>query len=138
VVKARIFGQFSCQKRANGDTTKRRGDTKDRCRGRGSETNKGCDRGRGEDADDDRDLVDGRESTLLCDAMERTRTKRNRSARPTRIGGFAKGARREIKKATTVVVAQDNLSASSSRTSSPSSLLALGNHLLLATHCTVI
>jgi hypothetical protein len=44
----------------------------------------------------------------------------------------------KIKKATTVVAAQDNLSASSSRTSSPSSLLALGNHLLLATHCTVI
>src|SRR5207245_1743245 len=66
--------------------------------------------------------------------IERTRTKRNRSARPTRIGGFAKGARLEIKKATTLVVAQDNLSASSSRTSSPSSLLASVDHLLLATH----
>jgi len=93
---------------------------------------------RNDETDDDGDLVDGRECPLLGDAMERTRTKRNRSARPTRIGGFAKGARREIKKATTLIVAQDNLSASSSRTSSPSSLLALGNHLLLATHCTVI
>jgi hypothetical protein len=138
VVKARIFGHFSGYERPEGDTTKRRGDTKDRCGGLGSETKNGCDRGRCEHAHDDRDLVDGGESTLLCDAIERTRVKRNRSARPTRIGGFAKGARREIKKATTVVVAQDNLSASSSRTSSPSSLLALGNHLLLATHCTVI
>src|SRR5712691_8070494 len=40
----------------------------------------------------------------------------------------------KIKKATTLVVAQDNLSASSSRTSSPSSLLASVDHLLLATH----
>jgi len=84
------------------------------------------------------DLIDLRECALLSDRWSVPRAKRNRSARPTRIGGFAKGARHEIKKATTLVVAQDTLSASSSRTSSPSSLLALGNHLLLATHCTVI
>jgi hypothetical protein len=98
VVKTRIFSQFSGQKCADGDTTKRRGDTKDRCGGQDSETKNGCDRGRGDDANDYRDLVDRRESTLLCDAMERTRTKRNRSARPTRIGGFAKGARLENQK----------------------------------------
>jgi hypothetical protein len=136
--KSATFGPFSGHKRAEADTTKRRGDTKDRCSGRGGETKNGRDRHRHEDANGDRDLIDGWESALLCDAIERTRVKRNRSARPTRIGGFAKGARREIKKATTPVVAQDTLSASSSRTSSPSSLLALGNHLLLATHCTVI
>src|SRR5439155_26484153 len=79
--------------------------------------------------------MDGRDGALRRDAIERTRTKRNRSARPTRIGGFAKGARLEIKKATTLVAAQDNLSAFSSRTSSPSSLLASVDHLLLATHC---
>jgi hypothetical protein len=138
VEKTAIFGHFSGQEGTEGDTTKRRGDTKDRCGRRGGETKNGCDRRRHEDANGDRDLIDWRESALLCDAIERTRVKRNRSARPTRIGGFAKGARREIKKATTPVVAQDTLSASSSRTSSPSSLLALGNHLLLATHCTVI
>jgi hypothetical protein len=134
VVKTPIFGHFSGQERAKGDTTKRRGDTKDRCGGGRRETEKGCDRRGDENTRGDRDLIDGWKSTLLCDACERTRTKRNRSARPTRIGGFAKGARLEIKKATTVVVAQDNLSASSSRTSSPSSLLASVDHLLLATH----
>jgi hypothetical protein len=138
VVKTRIFGHFSGYEGAEGDTTKRRSDTKDRCSWQRTETKNGCDRGRREDAHDDRDLIDGGESTLLCDAMERTRVKRNRSARPTRIGGLRKVPDAKIKKATTLVVAQDNLSASSSRTSSPSSLLALGNHLLLATHCTVI
>jgi hypothetical protein len=106
VVKTAIFGQFPGQQRAEGDTTKRRGDTKDRCTGRGRQMEKGRDRGRHENADGDRDLVDGRKSALLCDAVESTPGKKNRSARPTRIGGFAKGARHEIKKATTLVVAK--------------------------------
>jgi len=38
VVETRIFGQFSGQKCANGDTTKRSGDTKDRRTRAGSET----------------------------------------------------------------------------------------------------
>jgi hypothetical protein len=109
VVKTAIFGQFSGQERAERDTTKRCADTKDRCGRRCGETKNGRDRGRHKYAGGNRDLIDGRESALLCDAIERTRTKRNRSARPTRIGGFAKGARHEIKKATTLVAARTTL-----------------------------
>jgi hypothetical protein len=134
VVQSRIFGQFSGQIRAGGDTTKGRGDTKDRCGGGARDTEDERNRHGGDDARGDSELIDGRRSASLGDVSERTRIKRNRSARPTRIGGFAKGARLENQKATTVVVAQDNLSASSSRTSSPSSLLASVDHLLLATH----
>jgi hypothetical protein len=89
---------FAPKYEPEGDTTKRRGDTKDRCGRPGGETKNGCDHGRRDDADDDRDLTDGWKGTLLSDAMERTPVKRNRSARPTRIGGFAKGARRENQK----------------------------------------
>jgi hypothetical protein len=134
VVNTRIFGHFSGDEPAECDTTKRRGDTKDRCGRPGRKAENRRDQSRDNYAHGNGDLVHRRKSTLLCDAIEPTRTKRNRSARPTRIGGFAKGARRENQKATTFVVAQDNLSASSSRTSSPSSLLASVDHLLLATH----
>jgi hypothetical protein len=72
VVKAPIFGHFCSQIRAEGDTTKRRGDTKDRCGRPDGETKNECDHRRHDNADDDRDLIDGRKSTLLCDAMERT------------------------------------------------------------------
>jgi hypothetical protein len=72
VVKTPIFGHFCCQKRAEGDTTKRRGDTKDRCGGSGGETKNGRDRGGRDDADDDRDLIDKWKRTLLSDAIERT------------------------------------------------------------------
>jgi hypothetical protein len=109
VVKTAVFGQFSGQERAERDTTKGRGDTKDRCGGDGRQTEKGRDRGRYENAGGDRDLIDGRKSTLPCDAVSVPLVKRNRSARPTRIGGFAKGARHEIKKATTLVVARTTL-----------------------------
>src|SRR5437667_64232 len=57
VVKTPVFGQFSGQNRAKADTTKRRGDTKDRCGGRGGETKNGCDGGRHENAGGDRDLI---------------------------------------------------------------------------------
>ena len=96
--KAPIFGHFSGDERAQGDTTKRRGDTKDRCARSDRQTENGRDRGRREYAGADRDLIEGWKSTLLCDGIERTRLKRNRSARPTRIGGFAKGARHENQK----------------------------------------
>jgi len=61
VVQTRVFSQFSGQIRAHRDTRKRRGDTKDRCGGRGSEAeeernDRGRDKTRG-----DRDLVDGRD-----------------------------------------------------------------------------
>jgi hypothetical protein len=105
VEKAPIFGHFCGQERAAADTTKGRDDTKNRCGGRRGDTKNGCDRHRHEEADGDRDLIDGRESALLSDGWSVPRVKRNRSARPTRIGGFAKGARHEIKKATTFVVA---------------------------------
>jgi hypothetical protein len=98
VVETRIFGQFSGQIPAQSDTRKRRGDTKDRCGRKARGTEKKCDGdGRGH-ARGDRDLIDGRKRTPLSDVIERTRTKRNRSARPTRIGGFAKGARFEKSK----------------------------------------
>jgi hypothetical protein len=70
VVKTPIFGHFSGQKGAEGDTTKWRGDTKDRCTGRDREAKQRRDRGRYENADGDRDLIDGWKSTLLCDAVE--------------------------------------------------------------------
>jgi hypothetical protein len=98
VVETRVFGQFSGQIGPQRDTTKRRGDTKDRCVHGGDETKNECDRNGRENTDDDRDLIDGRECALLCDALSVPRLKRNRSARPTRIGGFAKGARHENQK----------------------------------------
>ncbi len=55
--KAAIFGHFSGYERAKSDTTKRRGDTKDRCGRRGGETKNGCDRNRDKDTRRDRDLV---------------------------------------------------------------------------------
>jgi hypothetical protein len=61
VVKTPIFGQFCSQYRAEGDTTKRRGDTKDRRGRRGGETQNGCDGDRHEDTGGDRDLIDGRD-----------------------------------------------------------------------------
>jgi hypothetical protein len=138
VVQARVFGQFSGQIGAERDTTKRRGDTKDRRGRQDGETKNGRDRRRHEDTHDDRALLDGWERTSLSD---RSSVLGQKETDPRGLRGSA-GSRKvpdtKIKKATTVVVAQDNLSASSSRTSSPSSLLALGNHLLLATHCTVI
>src|SRR5438132_111452 len=84
-------------------------------------------------------LIDGYIDTLTSlmstELTGKSSSGRRRNLGPrSRIGGFAKGARLEIKKATTLVAAQDNLSASSSRTSSPSSLLASVDHLLLATH----
>jgi hypothetical protein len=72
VEKSATFGPFSGHKGAEADTTKRRGDTKDRCSGRGGETKNGRDRHRHEDANGDRDLIDGWENALLCDAIERT------------------------------------------------------------------
>jgi len=105
VQKAPIFGYFSRQEPAEGDTEKRCDDTKGRCRRRCPKTQDRRYRGRHDKTRGDRELIDRRKSALLCDAIEPTRTKRNRSARPTRIGGFAKGARHEIKKATTLVVA---------------------------------
>ena len=70
--KTPIFGHFSRDEGAEGDTTKRRDDTKVRCRGRGRQTEEGRDRGRHENADRDGDLVDGWKSALLCDVVERT------------------------------------------------------------------
>jgi hypothetical protein len=72
VEKTPILGHFSSQEGADGDTTKWRGDTKDRCGGRGRQMEKGSDRGRHENSDRDRDLVDGWKSAPLCDAVERT------------------------------------------------------------------
>jgi hypothetical protein len=58
VVQTPIFGQFSGHKRADGDTTKRCGDTKDR-RGRlGAETKNGRDRRRDEHTHSDGELMD--------------------------------------------------------------------------------
>ena len=96
--KAPIFGYFSGEERAEGDTEKRRDDTKGRCGRRGGETQDRRYRGRHRNARGDRDLIDGGKSALLCDARSVPRVKRNRSARPTRIGGFAKGARYENQK----------------------------------------
>jgi hypothetical protein len=76
VVKTPIFGHFSGENRAEADTTKRRGDTKDRCGGQGAETKNGCDRSRHENAAGDRDPISGGKSTLLCDALERTSGKK--------------------------------------------------------------
>src|SRR2546428_12260147 len=104
VVKPPVFGQFSGQNRAKGDTTKRRGDTKDRCGWRGGETKNGGDRGRQENAGGDRDLIHGRERPLPCDATRVPLVKRNRSARPTRIGGLGQRARNQNKKTTTTAV----------------------------------
>jgi hypothetical protein len=93
VIEARIFGQFSGQKRSGRDTTKGSGDTKDRSIRSGRDTEDGRERDRGDESRDDGGPLCGWERSLLGDAFERTRLKRNRSARPTRIGGFAKGAR---------------------------------------------
>jgi len=86
------------------------------------------------DARDDGSLSDGWESATLTDAVS---VQGKKKTDPRGLRGSA-GSRKvpdsKIKKATTDVVAQDNLSASSSRTSSPSSLLASVDHLLLATH----
>jgi hypothetical protein len=61
VKKTPIFGQFSGQVGAERDTTKRRGDTKDRCGGGRRQTQESRnDRGRDETRGD-RDLVDGRD-----------------------------------------------------------------------------
>jgi hypothetical protein len=61
VEKTPIFGHFSGDDRAEGDTTKRRGDTKDRCARGSSETKNGRDRDRHENAHGDRELIDGGE-----------------------------------------------------------------------------
>jgi len=76
VEQTSIFGHFCGQNRTEGDTTKRRGDTKDRCSGRGGETKNGRNGGRHENAGGDRDLIDGWKSALLCDATERTSDKK--------------------------------------------------------------
>jgi hypothetical protein len=132
--EARVFGQFSGQVATGRDTTKRRGDTKDRCaRGR-PKTEDRSDRYGDQDARDHGGLLDRWESATLTDAVS---VQGKKKTDPRGLRGSA-GSRKvpgsKIKKATTDVVAQDNLSASSSRTSSPSSLLASVDHLLLATH----
>jgi hypothetical protein len=68
--KAAIFGHFSGDERAKGDTTNRRGDTKDRCGSRGRETEAERDRHRNQDSRDHRGLVDRRNSALPCDDIE--------------------------------------------------------------------
>jgi hypothetical protein len=68
VVQTRVFGHFSGQKGACRDTTKRCGDTKDRCASRRGEAEECSDRRRHEDARADRELLDGRESAPLTDA----------------------------------------------------------------------
>jgi hypothetical protein len=98
VVQTRGFGHFSGQKPADADTTKWRSDTKHRCgRGHGGAQ---ADRyeNRREKTRDDREWTQGRNVAAPSYAGERTRVKENRSARPTRIGEFAKGARRENQK----------------------------------------
>ena len=72
-----------------------------------------------------------------CRSMRRAyRPKRNRSARPTRIGGIAKGAGLKRRRRHHVVATRQPTSSSwSSSSSMTSSSPASVDHLLLATHC---
>ena len=71
MVQTRVFGQFSGQKRAEGDTTKRSGDTKDRCTRTGSETEDERAADGREEANDDRGPIDRRERALRGYVNER-------------------------------------------------------------------
>jgi hypothetical protein len=65
VQKAPIFGHFSGDEGAEGDTEKRCDDTKGRCGRRGGETQDRRYRGRHDNARGDSDLIYGRKSALL-------------------------------------------------------------------------
>src|SRR5438093_12116009 len=109
VIETRIFGQFSGQKRADRDTTKRRGDTKDRCAGRRGESEKSRDHRRDEDAHGNRELLDGWERALRCDASSVLGQKETDPRGLRGSAGSRKVPDSKIKKATTLVVAKTTL-----------------------------
>jgi hypothetical protein len=114
-----MFCSFSGQKSANRDTRNRRDAGEVRRDRSGTEPQDRGDDDRDDDADPNGGPLDGRWGSSLRDTASLVLArialateggeKENRSARPTRIGEFAKGVGSVNEKATTFVVAQQHL-----------------------------